>query len=80
MRCRSSKWTTKKDGWTCRTLTCPGRKVTECVSSEWWKETSIPDGTRPSDVCGGSCKEEELVIDAKDVPGAPVKKLRRKVK
>jgi hypothetical protein len=62
MRCSLSRWVERKKGWRCRVLTCPGRKISECVQHEWWKESSFPDAaTRPSVVCRkDTCKEAVL--------------------
>lgn len=72
MRCRLSGWVKRPGGQRCRALTCSGRKLAEYVSHEWWKEMTIPRGTRASDVCGRGCKEETIVV----TPSGRVRRLR----
>lgn len=68
MGCRISRWQERKRGERCRLLICGGRKIYECLSHDWWKAIPLPRGTRPSDVCGKGCTEEEIVVKADGGP------------
>ena len=63
MRCRVSRWITRKNGERCRVYTCADRKVIECVKSKWAKGRMAPDADmRVSVVCGRGCVEKVLVV------------------